>query len=81
MLFCIGEEHNINFTTCACEPFVLTMVRARLWPSSPKRPNIAFSFELLDWMEALLLEAQVTLNDFCNALHFKCQYLVNKVMI
>ena len=55
------------------------MVRARLWPASPHRPQLAFTFELLDWAEALLLECQVSLMDFCKALCFKCPHLVVKV--
>ena len=74
-----GEEHNILFVWCACEPLVLTMVRARIWPSTPQRPNLAFTFDLLDWAESLLLECQVALKDFCKALCLKCPHLVKKV--
>ncbi len=62
-----------------CEPLVFTLIRARLWPSSPQRPHFAFAFELLDWTEALLLEAKVSLNDFCKALYFKCFNIMMKV--
>ena len=79
MYMCLGEEHNIKFTICACEPIVLTMMRAHLWPSSPQRPHFGFSFEILDWAEALLLEAQISLNDFCKALYFKCHHIMTKV--
>ena len=66
------------FATCACEPLVFTMVRARLWPS-PQRPRYGFSFEVLDWAEVLLLEAQVSVNDFCKAVNFRCYHNVMKV--
>ncbi len=79
--FFIGVEHNISFSYCGCEPFTVTMVRARLWPASPKHPQLAFCFSLLDWAEALLLECQVALKDLCSALAFKCPHLVNKVTI
>ncbi len=75
----LGEQHSVQFTACACEPLVHTMVRAHLWPSSPQRPHFAFTFELLNWEEALLLEAQVSLNDFCKALSFKCHSIASKV--
>lgn len=75
----IGEEHKILFATCACEPVVISLARARLWPSSPQQPQIVFTFELMDWAEALLLECQVALKDFCKALYFKCQHLISKV--
>lgn len=77
--FLSGTEHNVSFMCCQCEPLTVTMVRARLWPASPQRPTVAFTFELLDWAEALLLECQVALKDFCKALYFKCPHLVAKV--
>jgi len=40
------------------------------WPATPSRPNLAFSFSFLDWMEALLLEAQVPSQDYCSAIEF-----------
>lgn len=55
------------------------MVRARLWPASPRFPQLAFTFDLLDWAEALLLECQVAVGEFCRALYFKCPMLVVKV--
>ena len=75
----VGMEHHITFCCCQCEPTPVTMVRARLWPASPRFPQLAFTFELLDWAEALLLECQVALGDLCKALYFKCPHLVNKV--
>ena len=75
----LGNEHNINFLYCSCESLVLTLVRARLWPSTPHHPHIVFSFDLLDWAEALLLECQVALKDLCKAFQFKCPHLVIKV--
>lgn len=66
---------------CACEPMVVTLVRARLWPSSPCQPKLAFTFELFDWAEALLLECHVALKDLCKAFQFKCPHLVTKVCI
>ena len=56
------------------------MVRARLWPATPQHPRLAFCFEVLDWAEALLLECQVALKDFCKAMEFKCPLLVAKVL-
>ena len=57
------------------------MTRARLWPASPQNPHLAFSFDLLNWAEALLLECQVAMKDFCKALYFKCPHLIFKVGI
>ena len=57
----------------------MTMVRARMWPASPQYPRLAFSFEMMDWVEALLLECQVAVKEFCGALYFKCPYVIGKV--
>ena len=40
---------------------------------------IAFTFALLDWAEALMLECQVALKDFCNCLKFKSPFQTLKV--
>ena len=84
MYFCLctvlaGNEHNMKFMHCQCEPLVVTMVRARLWPATAQHPRLAFAFELLDWAEALLLECQVALKDLCKALSFFCPQLTGKV--
>lgn len=47
---------------------MLTLMRFHYWPATPSRPSIAFSFALMDWMEALLLECQVAVQDFTLAL-------------
>ena len=69
-----GVEHQLQFISCACEPLPLTLVRARLWRGSAQFPRYAFTFGLLDWAEALLLECQVAMKDFCTALYFKCSF-------
>ena len=76
---CIGIEHQVLLVCCQCEPIPVTMVRARLWPATPQHSRLAFSFEFLDWAEALLLECQVAVKDLCKALYFKCPHLVFKV--
>ena len=59
-----GMEHNIQFLYCDCEPLPLTLVRAKLWPATPQYPRYAFTFNLLDWAEVLLLECHVALKEF-----------------
>ena len=41
-----------------------------LFPATPCQPKIAFTFHLLDLLEALLLECQVATQDFVSALYF-----------
>ncbi|XP_019857881.1 PREDICTED: uncharacterized protein LOC109586148 [Amphimedon queenslandica] len=73
-----GIEHNVHFMTCKCEPLAISLVRAHLWPASPTNPRYAFCFNLLDWGEALLLECQVSIKGLCEALYYKCPYIVKK---
>ena len=75
----VGVEHNIKFAHCDCEPLIVTIVHAQLWPATPQYPRLTFCFELFDWAEALLLECQVALKDLCQALQFKNPHLVTKV--
>ena len=65
-----GIERMVTIVSCDCEPFPVSLVRARLWPASPSFPKYAFSctFRLLDWAEPLLLKCHVSLKDFCRAL-------------
>lgn len=65
--------------TCNCEPLAVTLVRARLWPATPHHPKYAFTFNLLDLAESMLLECQVALRDFCNALYFRSPHPVLQV--
>ena len=69
-------EHTVRLATCACEPLVV-YGSSCIWPSSPQ---LAYTFDLLDWTEALL-ECLVSVEDFCKAIQFKCQHLVMKVSI
>lgn len=69
----------MSFMSCGCEPLAVTMARAELWPATPTNPRYAFVFPLLDWAEALLLESQVSLKDFCNTLKYRCPFHLLKV--
>ena len=64
-----------------CESVALTMVRARIWPGSPSNPHLGFTFDLMEWANALLLECQVAIKDFCSAIVYKCPYFQMKVNI
>ena len=50
-----------------------------MWPSTPNNSHLTFTFDFMDWIEALVLECQVALQDFCKALIYKCPYLIIKV--
>ncbi len=50
------------------------MARSQIWPTTPVNPRVGFTFSILDLAEAMLLECQVALKDFCTALKFRCPY-------
>lgn len=81
VIFTTGIEHSVLFMTCKCELLAISLVRAHLWPTSPTNPHYAFCFSLLDWGEALLLECQVSIKGLCEALYYKCPYIVKKACI
>lgn len=75
----LGVEHKVVFHCCECEPVAVAMARARIWPATPQYPRLAFTFDLLDLVEALLLECHVAVKDFCGALFFKGPFVMEKV--
>jgi len=70
-----GFEHEVKFMCCTCEPVPVALARARLWPATPKNPHLAFTFDLLNLVEAFMLECQVSLKDFCQALDVLCPFI------
>ena len=60
---------------------MVTLVKARLWPATPCNPHLVFTFDLLDWAEALLLESQTALKDFCMSLSYRCPFFTPKVSV
>lgn len=76
--FCVGIEHKLSFVSCNCEPVSVTLARAQLWPATPHNPRYAFTFNLLNWMEVLMLECQVSIKDFCHTLKFRCPFSLPK---
>ena len=57
----------------------MTLVRARLWPATAQNPRLAFTFDLLDWAEALMYECHVALKDLWGALLYKFPHILIKV--
>ena len=51
-------QHNIQFLHCDCEPLPLTFGVSKAMASNSR---YAFTFDLLDWAEAVLLECHVAL--------------------
>ena len=59
----------------------MTLVIAQLWLATPHYPQYAFSFQLFDLAESLLLECHVALKDLCEALYFRCRFPPSKVCV
>ena len=78
-LYYAGMEHELQFVYCSCEALPITMARAKLWPATPSNPRFCLSFELLDWVEALMLESQVSLKGFCKTVDFRCPFSAFRV--
>lgn len=53
---------------CKCEMESVTLVRYRLWPSSPEVPRVAFDFKLMELAVVLQLEGCLSLKSFCDAI-------------
>ena len=67
----LNLQRALSVTFCECESDALTLMRLRYWPGTPKRPVVAFSFALMDWLEVLLLECQVAVKDFATGVELR----------
>ena len=72
-------ELTVSILCCQCEPLAVSLVRARLWPATAQNRHLAFTFDLLDWAEALMHECQVALKNLWGALQYKFPYILIKV--
>lgn len=77
----LGFQHNVCVTFCKCESEAASLVRNHMWPATPKSPSLAFHFDLLLWIESLLLEGSIGADAFCRALDFKVGREVNQQVI
>ena len=55
------------FNFAKCLPAPIRIIELGYWPATPTRPFLAFTQSFMDWMEALLLECQVCVQDFASA--------------
>lgn len=64
----LGLQHYHTMQACNCEDLAVTLVRLGLWPASPTLPRVAFSFDFMLTLRAMVLEGQISLSSFCNAM-------------
>lgn len=62
-----GTPYSVNVQFCKCMSDAIRLIELGYWPATPARPNLAFTQSFMDWMEALLLECQVSVQDFTSA--------------
>ena len=65
-----GPARILDVLFCPCVEDALTLVQLHYWLSTPTRPSTVFSFQLLDWIEALFFECQVSMQDVAAAFEF-----------
>ncbi len=71
MLFIAGDEKECDVCFCDCISDTRILLSHGLWPISPSKPVFAIEVQLMDLLECLFLESQVSLNSFCSALRWK----------
>lgn len=58
----------MRVTFCGCETEAETLVQLGFFLATPKQPQLVFILPLMEWMEALMLECQVSAQEFAAAL-------------
>lgn len=66
-----GFQHEVFAAFCKCESEAVTLVRYNMWPATPQNPTLAIHHQLLEWLEALLLEGCISVDAFCRAIDIK----------
>lgn len=66
---------------CKCIPDALRLISLGYWPATPTRPVLAFTHPFMEWMEALLLECQVSIQDFSSAVEMLIKEKYMKVSL
>ena len=52
----VGLPHVINFPFCSCECDAIKLIKCGYWPGTPVTPFVAFSFEIINLLDSLLVE-------------------------
>ena len=68
MLYISGRQHEQHIEVCKCESEAVTFVRYGLWPSTPQKPKVGFTFNLMLTIRSLVLIAKVPLATACSAM-------------
>ena len=74
-----GIPRKISFPFCTCESDCIKLIRLHYWPATSSKPLDAFRFHFLDWLEALLLECQVAVQDMTQAISYLIKDKIGQV--
>lgn len=68
LLILLGNQHTVLIIFCGCYSEIATLLYLKMFPATPVNPKLAFTFKFLDLLQSLLLECQVSVKDFVDAL-------------
>ena len=71
ILFCCfptGYQVVVAVQFSSCKPDFLRLLGFNLWDTTPTRPELAFTMDLMKLLHTLNLECQVAVKDFCAAI-------------
>ena len=74
-----GILRKISFPFYTCESDCIKLIRLHYWPATSSKPLVAFTFHFLDWLEALLLECQVAVQDMTQAISYLIKDKIGQV--
>ncbi|GBB87582.1 hypothetical protein RclHR1_14040003 [Rhizophagus clarus] len=66
-VLCVDIKEKYNIELSICNGLIESLIYNKLFPSSPIRPTIVFTFDLLDFYKQLLCEAQNIYFSFISA--------------
>ncbi|XP_071853693.1 uncharacterized protein [Apostichopus japonicus] len=63
-----GRHHSVPIMFCACKQDICSLISLQLWPATPSRPVVAFTFSLMRWLRIMFLDCHVALQNLCNCI-------------
>ncbi|CAB5372155.1 unnamed protein product [Rhizophagus irregularis] len=67
-VLCVDIKGKYNIEVPICNGLIKSLIYNKLFPSTPIRPSVVFTFNILDLYKELLCEAQVPYLAFCRVL-------------
>ncbi len=67
-LFIIGFQYEYQVMFCRCKSEACTLVELGLWPATPSKSVMAFTFGWMELMEKMFLVGKVSVQQCCASL-------------